>query len=60
MISYNDPHVPLLHDDNMDFRSIVLSDYSALKNYDCTVIVTDHSSYNYKKVVDCSNVVVDT
>jgi UDP-N-acetyl-D-glucosamine dehydrogenase len=60
VISYNDPHVPLLHEDNMDLRSIDLSDYSALKNYDCTVIVTDHSSYDYKKVVDCSNIVVDT
>ena len=60
VISYNDPHVPLLHEDNMDLRSIDLSDYSALKNYDCTVIVTDHSSYDYKKVVECSNIVVDT
>ena len=60
VISYNDPHVPLLHEDNMDLRSIDLSDYSALNNYDCTVIVTDHSSYDYKKVVECSNIVVDT
>ncbi|MEK6583898.1 MAG: nucleotide sugar dehydrogenase [Nitrospirota bacterium] len=60
VISYNDPHVPLLHEDNMDLRSIDLSDYSALNNYDCTVIVTNHSSYDYKKVVECSNIVVDT
>ena len=44
----------------MDLRSIDLSDYSALNNYDCTVIVTNHSSYDYKKVVECSNIVVDT
>ncbi len=60
VISYNDPHIPLLHEDNMDLRSIDLNDYSALNNYDCTVIVTDHSSYDYKKVVECSNIVVDT
>ncbi|MEK6561155.1 MAG: nucleotide sugar dehydrogenase [Nitrospirota bacterium] len=60
VISYNDPYIPLLHEDNMDLRSIDLSDYSALNNYDCTVIVTDHSSYDYKKVVECSNIVVDT
>jgi len=60
VISYNDPHIPLLHEDNMDLRSIDLSDYSALNNYDCTVIVTDHSSYDYKKVVEFSNIVVDT
>ena len=60
VISYNDPHVPLLHEDNMGLKSIDLNDYSALKNYDCTVIVTDHSSYDYKKVVECSNIVVDT
>jgi len=60
LISYNDPHIPHLHEEHMDFSSIDLSDYSALSNYDCTVIVTNHTSYDYRKVVDCSNIIVDT
>ncbi len=60
IISYNDPHIPHLHEENMDIRSIDLGDYSMLKDYDCIVIVTNHSSYDYKKVVDYSKVVVDT
>ncbi len=60
LISYNDPHIPHLHEENMEFSSVELNNYDALNNYDCTVIVTNHSSYDYQKVVDCSKIIVDT
>ena len=60
LISYNDPHIPHLHEESMDISSTDLSDYSALSNYDCVVIVTNHTSYDYQKVVDCSKIIVDT
>ena len=60
LISYNDPHIPHLHEESMDISSTDLSDYSALSNYDCVVIVTNHSSYDYQRVVDCSKIIVDT
>ncbi len=60
LISYNDPHIPHLHEENMDMSSIDLSNYSILDQYDCTVIVTNHSSYDYQQVVDCSSIIVDT
>ena len=60
LISYNDPHIPHLHEESMDISSTDLSDYSALSNYDCIVIVTNHTSYDYQKVVDCSKIIVDT
>jgi UDP-N-acetyl-D-glucosamine dehydrogenase len=31
-----------------------------LGQYDCIVIVTDHSSYNYVEIVEQANLVVDT
>jgi len=38
---------------------VELSD-DALRNADAVVIITDHSSIDYQKVVDLSRVVVDT
>ncbi|MCC7202549.1 MAG: nucleotide sugar dehydrogenase [Nitrospirae bacterium] len=60
LISYNDPHIPHLHEENMDFSSVDLGDYSVLRNYDCAVIITNHSLYDYKKVVDNAKIIVDT
>ncbi len=60
LISYNDPHIRHLHEENMDFSSVDLGDYSVLRNYDCAVIITNHSLYDYKKVVDNSKIIVDT
>jgi len=31
-----------------------------LGQYDCVLIVTDHSDYDYKKIVEQSQLVVDT
>jgi UDP-N-acetyl-D-glucosamine dehydrogenase len=31
-----------------------------LGRYDCVVIVTDHSDYDYKKIVGAAQLVVDT
>jgi UDP-N-acetyl-D-glucosamine dehydrogenase len=31
-----------------------------LGQYDCVMIVTDHSSYNYEEIVSQANLVVDT
>jgi UDP-N-acetyl-D-glucosamine dehydrogenase len=31
-----------------------------LSQYDCVMIVTDHSSYNYAEIVAEANLVVDT
>jgi UDP-N-acetyl-D-glucosamine dehydrogenase len=31
-----------------------------IKDYDCVLIVTDHSSYDYKKIVSEAQLVVDT
>ena len=60
IISYHDPYIPDLHEENMDMNSIDFNDYNLLHNYDCTVIVTNHTSYDYNKIVEHSNIVVDT
>ncbi len=60
IISYHDPYIPQIHEENMNLSSVELSDYSNLQKYDCTVIITNHSSYEYRKIVENSNIVVDT
>jgi UDP-N-acetyl-D-glucosamine dehydrogenase len=32
----------------------------ALGQYDCVVIITDHSDYDYRKIVDEAQLIIDT
>lgn len=60
-VDYNDPYFPRLHKmrsyDYSDMHSVNLK---GLRNYDCVVIVTDHSSYDYERIVEQAQLVVDT
>ena len=61
-LSYNDPHVPTLprmrhHDLNLD--SVELTP-DFLAEQDCVVLVTDHSAYNYARIVAHTRLFVDT
>lgn len=59
---YNDPHVPCLQKSRKyDFglQSVPLRSEN-LKQFDCILIVTDHSSYDYSWIVRESSLVVDT
>jgi UDP-N-acetyl-D-glucosamine dehydrogenase len=63
MVSYNDPHIPVLpsmrHYPHLRMASTPLTaDY--LRAQDCVVIVTDHSAYDWAWVVEHSSLVVDT
>jgi UDP-N-acetyl-D-glucosamine dehydrogenase len=57
-VSYNDPHVPELQMDQTRLRSVDL--LPAVREADMVVIVTDHSSYPYKAIVDAAPLVLDT
>jgi UDP-N-acetyl-D-glucosamine dehydrogenase len=54
-VSYHDPHVPEFSEDGIAKRSVPL----APSEYDCVVIVTDHSSIDYERLVDEAKLVVD-
>ncbi len=62
-VDYNDPYFPQLHKmrhyDYSQMKSVDLSPQN-LASYDCVVIATDHSSYDYAAIVEHSNLVVDT
>jgi UDP-N-acetyl-D-glucosamine dehydrogenase len=59
-VSYNDPffpHVGRGRKYDLDMRSTPLSE---IGNFDCVLIVTDHSTYDYKEIVERSKLVVDS
>jgi UDP-N-acetyl-D-glucosamine dehydrogenase len=58
-VVYHDPHVASFQEDGRQRTSVDLTD-AELENADAVVIVTDHSSIDYARVVDLSNIVVDT
>src|SRR5271167_4539002 len=62
-LDYNDPYFPALHKmrhyDYSNMRSVELTP-AALGTYDCVLIATDHTSYDYQSIVDSSKLVVDT
>jgi UDP-N-acetyl-D-glucosamine dehydrogenase len=59
-VSYNDPYFPSVgkgrHYD-LQMRSAPLEN---LGQYDCVLVVTDHSSYDFRRIVAESQLVVDT
>src|SRR5579884_639191 len=59
-VSYNDPffeYVGRGRKYNLEMKNTPLEN---LKQYDCVIIVTDHSSYDYAKLVEEANLVIDT
>jgi len=58
-VSYHDPHVRRLKDEDIDLASLPLTSES-LAAADCVVIVTDHSNVDYALVERCARLVVDT
>jgi len=62
-VDYNDPYFPALHKmRHYDFsqkRSVELTP-AALGAYDCVLIATDHTSYDYEAIVGSAKLVVDS
>jgi UDP-N-acetyl-D-glucosamine dehydrogenase len=62
-VEYNDPYFLQLHKmrhyDYSQMRSVDLTPAN-LAGFDCVVIATDHSSYDYQAIVEAAPLVVDT
>ena len=59
LVSYHDPHVPLIRHDDGDMRSEP-DLAAALDATDCAIIVTDHSAYDWQDIDARVRLVVDT
>jgi UDP-N-acetyl-D-glucosamine dehydrogenase len=59
-VSYNDPYFPFIGKGRKYDLQMKRTELDNLGQYDCVVIVTDHSDYDYRKIVSEANLVVDT
>jgi UDP-N-acetyl-D-glucosamine dehydrogenase len=59
-VSYNDPYFPTVGRGRHYDLNMTCAPLDDLASYDCVLIVTDHSSYDYKKIVREAQLVVDT
>jgi UDP-N-acetyl-D-glucosamine dehydrogenase len=57
VVTYSDPHVPHLRLDGIELKSLPEDTAAAA---DCTVIVTDHSAFDYSALVERARLIVDT
>lgn len=62
-IDYNDPFFPQMHQmrhyNFVGMKSVPL-DSKTIAGYDCVLIATDHSSYDYQMIAEAAQMVVDT
>jgi UDP-N-acetyl-D-glucosamine dehydrogenase len=59
-VSYNDPFFPTVGRGRKYDLQMKSTPLDHLEQYDCVLIVTDHSSYDYADIVRRSQLVVDT
>jgi UDP-N-acetyl-D-glucosamine dehydrogenase len=59
-VSYNDPYFPTVGKGRKYDLQMKCAPLENLGQYDCALIVTDHSDYDYARIVKESQLVVDT
>jgi UDP-N-acetyl-D-glucosamine dehydrogenase len=60
VVSYNDPYFPFIGKGRKYDLQMKRAELKDLGQYDCVLIVTDHSDYDYKQIVQEAQLVVDT
>lgn len=58
-VSFHDPYIPRITHEDWIMESVPDLSESA-KNTDCSVIVTDHSVYDYESILENTSLIVDT
>ena len=59
ILSYNDPLVPTLRLGQSVLESVDTTPAEVAEN-DCVIILTDHSVYDFRKIVEAAKLVIDT
>ncbi|HLZ41038.1 MAG TPA: nucleotide sugar dehydrogenase [Candidatus Sulfotelmatobacter sp.] len=60
LVSYHDPYFPFIGRGRKYDLQMKCAELKELGQYDCVVIVTDHSDYDYHRIVQEAQLVVDT
>ena len=58
-VSYHDPYIPRLRHEGWEMFSVTDLE-SAIRDTDCLVIVTNHTSYDYSAILKDARLIVDT
>ncbi len=61
-VDYNDPHIPQIprmRRHQLRLKSVAISP-AALAGYDCILIATHHSAYNWREIAEHAQLIVDT
>ena len=58
-VSYHDPLIPYLKFAELNFKSLPLTKTN-IEKFDCVVIATDHSSLDYKLILENAKMIFDT
>src|SRR5205823_2414980 len=61
-VDYNDPHVPETHKMrhyDLKMRSIPMTSQT-LRRYDCVLVATNHTVYDWQLVADNAKLIIDT
>lgn len=62
IVEYSDPHVPVfpkMREHSFDLESVPLTREN-IRNFDCVVLATDHSSFDYELLISNSVCFIDT
>ena len=59
-VSYHDPYFPFIGKGRKYDLQMKCAELKNLGQYDCVLIVTDHSDYDYRRIVQEAQLVVDT
>jgi UDP-N-acetyl-D-glucosamine dehydrogenase len=59
-VLYNDPYFPTVGKGRHYNLNMTCTSLENLEQYDCVLIITDHSDYNYPEIVKNSQLVVDS
>ncbi len=59
LLQYHDPHVKNFYIGTLKYCSIEIPNGS-LRDFDCVVLLTHHSSFDYRQIAEESRLVVDT
>ena len=59
-VLYNDPYFPTVGRGRRYNLNMTCTPLESLDQYDCTLIMTDHSDYDYEEIVTKSQLVVDS
>lgn len=61
-VNYNDPHVPATHKmrhHDLQMKSAELTE-ETLASYDCVIIATHHTAYDWQMIADHAKLIIDT